>query len=94
MKPHNSFLYITFYLTVDCQECGGNLTDTFGRIDFTSVSDAHNSLDCYWSIYGRYGNKTVIQLDIIYIDMNYHEDCSHDYLEVLICKHSMPDFSM
>ena len=81
-----------FYLTVDCRKCGGNLTDMYGRIAFMSVSDSHNSLDCYWTVYGH--NETVIQLDIIYIDINFHWDCSNDYLEVCICTLSMQDFSM
>ena len=74
--------YLMFYFIVACRECGGNLTDDYGMIDFLSISDTHDPLDCYWSIYGN--NETVIQLDIMFMDINYHEDCSHDYLEVLL----------
>ena len=49
-------------------------------IDFFSVSDTHNPLDCYWSINGH--NGTVIQLNIMFMEINYNSDCSHNYLEV------------
>ena len=69
--------YFFFYVA----GCGGSLTSTTGSIHSPNYPQAYGrNGECFWKIAVSLGNT--IQLTIIDIDLEVHESCLLDYIEI------------
>ena len=72
-----------YFISDEKGQCGGILNETSGSIrsvdrDGDGLYD--NNLECVWVIVAP--EATVIELKILYMDIEWHKTCDSDYVRV------------